>query len=46
MDASLRGDEQTKEIFNPSDLYSPVLNDTEFRILAAITAEHGCCTEI
>jgi hypothetical protein len=37
-----RGDQQTEEIFNPSDLYSPVLKATEARLLAATTAEHGC----
>jgi hypothetical protein len=37
----VRGDQQTKESFNPADLYSPVLKATEARLLAAIPAEHG-----
>jgi hypothetical protein len=38
----VRGDQQTEESFNPSDLYSPVLKASEARLLAAIAAEHGC----
>jgi hypothetical protein len=38
----VRGDQQTEESFKPSDQYSPVLKATEARLLAAITAEHGC----
>jgi hypothetical protein len=38
----VRGDQQTEESFNPSDLYSPVLKAPEARLLAAIAAEHGC----
>jgi hypothetical protein len=38
----VRGDQQTEERFNPSDLYSPVLKAPEARLLAAIAAEHCC----
>jgi hypothetical protein len=39
----VRGDQQREGVdFNASDLYSPVLKAPEARLLAAITAEHGC----
>jgi hypothetical protein len=42
----VRGDQQTKDSFNPSNLYSLVLKATEARLLAAIAAdscaEYGC----
>jgi hypothetical protein len=38
----VRGDQQTEESFNPSDLNFPALKTPEARLLAAIAAEHGC----
>ena len=38
-----RGDQQVEgESFIASDLYAPTLKAPEARLLATITAEHGC----
>ncbi len=37
----VRGDQQSEDSFNHSDLYSPVLKAPGARLLAAIAAEHG-----
>ncbi len=38
----VRGDQQTEESFNSSDLYSFVLKAPEARLSAAVAAEYGC----